>query len=175
MPWQLDPTHTEIGFRGKHMLVSTVKGKFKEFDGDLAIDEADLANSGVELRIKAASLESGFDQRDQHLRSADFFNVDEYPEITFRTKRIERNGSEQTFRVAGDLTIRAVTREVEFDLEAAGPIEDPWGGTRIAISGEAVVDRRDFGLEWNMPLGMGRMLVGDKVTLTLDAELVKAA
>jgi polyisoprenoid-binding protein YceI len=175
MTWRIDPTHTEIGFRGKHMLVSTVKGKFTEFEGEFAIDEDDLVHSGAELKIKAASLETGFDQRDQHLRSADFFNVDEYPEISFSTRRVERNGSEATFRVAGDLTIRDVTREVEFDLEAAGPVEDPWGGTRIAVSGEAVVDRRDWGLEWNVPLGMGRMLVGDKITLSLDAELVKAA
>jgi polyisoprenoid-binding protein YceI len=175
MTWQIDPAHTEIGVRGKHMLISTVKGRFQRYHGDFAIDEADLANSKGVIRIEAASLESGFGQRDDHLRSPDFFNVEQYPEIVFRTNEVRRNGGQDEFEIAGDLTIRDVTRPVVFKAEAGGPLTDPWGGARVALSAEAVVNRKDWGLEGNLPLGTEGLLVGDKITLTIDAELVKAA
>jgi polyisoprenoid-binding protein YceI len=131
MPWQLDPTHASISFVGKHMLVSKVKGKFEDYIAELDVDEGNLANSSAVFRVKAASLDSGFDQRDNHLRSPDFFNVEQYPEITFKTTRIEPKGGDD-YRFVGDLTIRDVTREVAFDGEVAGPIQDPWGGTRLS-------------------------------------------
>lgn len=175
MTWQIDPTHTEIGFRGKHMLISTVKGKFPQYNGEFAIDATDLTNSRGTIRIVAASLDSGFGQRDDHLRSADFFDVEHYPEIVFKTTGIEPNGEEDGYRITGELTIRDVTRPVVFKAEAGGPLTDPWGGKRVALSAEAVINRKEWGLEWNLPLRTEGMLVSDKITLSIDAELVKAA
>lgn len=175
MPWQLDPTHSSIEFRGKHMLVSTVRGRFNEFKSDLAINDEDFVKSGATFRITTASLESGFDQRDDHLRSPDFFDAERYPEITFETTDIERIGDDGRYRFNGNLTIRDVTRPVVFEGEAAGPVDDPWGSTRIALSARAEINRKDWGLDWNLPLGMSGMLVSDAITLSIDAELVKAA
>jgi polyisoprenoid-binding protein YceI len=174
MPWQLDTNHANIGFTGRHMLISKVKGQFPEYEADLRIDETDLANSAATFRLKVASIESGFEARDNHLRSPDFFNADEYPYITFETRHIERHGDGR-YRFVGDLTIRDVTREVVFDGEVAGPVADPWGTDTIALSAATKVDRRDWGLDWNLPLGMSGMLVSDDITLEINAELKKAA
>jgi polyisoprenoid-binding protein YceI len=174
MTWTIDPTHASIGFTGKHMVVAKVRGQFKEFDADVTIDEEDLSRSGGVIRIDVGSLDSGFDQRDKHLRSADFFDAETYPEITFRTKRIEPRGGEK-YRFVGDLTIRDVTREVAFDGEVGGPLNDPWGNKRVVLSAAAKVNRKDWGLEWNLPLGADGLLVSDDITLELDAEFQKAA
>ncbi|MGH2609044.1 MAG: YceI family protein [Tepidiformaceae bacterium] len=174
MAWQIDPNHANVGFTGKHMLVSKVKGKFQEYEADLDIDEANLANSTAVFRVNVASVESGFDQRDNHLRSVDFFDAEQYPHITFTTREIQSEGGDQ-YRFAGDLTIRDVTRPVVFEGEIAGPIQDPWGGTRISLSATTKVNRKDWGLDWNLPLGAGNLLVSDEITLEIDAELVKQA
>jgi polyisoprenoid-binding protein YceI len=173
MPWQIDPTHASLGFTGKHMLVSKVKGQFRDYDADVNVDEANLTNSTATFRFKVASVDSGFGQRDDHLRSADFFNAEQYPEIVFTTRRIEPKGDE--YRIVGDLTIRDVTREVAFEGEVAGPIQNPWGATVVSISAAAKVNRKDWGLDWNLPLGSSGLLVSDQITLEIDAELVKAA
>ena len=170
MPWQIDRDHTSLGFTGKHMLVSKVKGKFLDYDADFQINEEDLARSEATFRFKVASVDSGFDQRDNHLRSADFFNADEYPEIVFQTKRIESKGGDE-YRFVGDLTIRDVTREVVFDGEIAGPMPLPWGGTVVSLSATAKVNRKDWGLDWNLPLGASGLLVSDQVTLEIDTEI----
>jgi polyisoprenoid-binding protein YceI len=175
MAWQIDPTHARMGFSGKHMLISKVRGTFNQYEADLEIDESNLANSSAELRFLVASIESGFDQRDSHLRSADFLNAEEYPYITFKTREIRPNGKDSTFEFVGDLTIRDITRPVVFEGEAAGPIQDPWGGTRISLSAATKVNRKDWGLDWNLPLSAGSLLVSDEITLEIDAELVKAA
>jgi polyisoprenoid-binding protein YceI len=175
MAWQIDPTHASVGFTGKHMLISKVKGKFDKYEVDLDVDEQDLSNSRATLRVNVESVDSGFDQRDNHLRSADFFNAEEYPYITFKTREIQSNGKEGHYRFVGDLTIRDVTREVAFDGEVAGPIDDPWGGTRLSLSAETKVNRKDWGLDWNLPLNAGNLLVSDEITLEIDAEFVKQA
>jgi polyisoprenoid-binding protein YceI len=151
-----------------------VKGSFKKFAVEAEIDEANLAASRATVKIDTASVDTGEDGRDQHLRSGDFFDAEKHPQITFETKRIEPLGDEE-YRIVGDLTIRDVTKEVAFKGEISGPLTDPWGGTRVGIAAEAKVDRRDWGLEWNSALDRGGVLVGNTVKLAFDAELVKAA
>lgn len=175
MAWQIDPNHANLGFSGKHMVISKVKGKFEDYQVDLNVDEENLANSAATIRVAVASVDSGFGQRDDHLRSADFFDAEQYPYITFATREIQPNGKDGHYRFIGDLTIRDVTREVAFDGEVAGPIQDPWGGTRLALSAATKVNRKDWGLDWNLPLGAGNLLVSDEITLELDAEFVKQA
>lgn len=174
MTWQLDPAHTRIEFTARHMLVARVRGTFDSYDLDAKINTDDLSKSSVTLAIDAASVDTGVADRDAHLKSADFFDVEQFPKITFQTKRIEPKGNGD-YRFVGDLTIRDETREVVFDGEAHGPVQDPWGGQRIALSAETKVNRKDFGLTWNVPLGADGALVSDKVTLSIEAQLVPAA
>ncbi|MCC6381285.1 MAG: polyisoprenoid-binding protein [Dehalococcoidia bacterium] len=174
MAWQLDPAHTSLQFGVKHMMVSTVKGTFRDFTVDADVDEADLSRSRATITIDTASVDTGAADRDAHLRSADFFDAERYPRITFATRRLEPRGDGE-YRIVGDLTIKDVTREVVFEGEVAGPIEDPWGNAKIGVSAETKVNRKDFGLEFHVPLNAGGVLVGDTVRLSLDAELTKSA
>ncbi len=174
MTWKVDRAHSSIEFRGKHMLVATVKGQFREWDLEAEINEDDIAASQGTVRIGVSSVDTGVAQRDDHLRSPDFFNAAEHPAIVFKTKRIERKRGDE-YRIAGDLTIRDVTREVTFEGEINGPLKDPWGGTRIGLSAETAINRKDWGLGWNVALEAGGILVGDTIKLSIDAELVKAA
>lgn len=169
--WTIDPTHSEIGFRGKHMMISTVRGKFEDFDANLSIDENNPENSSAEFRIKVNSVDTGVEQRDQHLKSSDFFDAENYPEIVFKTKDIKKKGED--VEVTGDLTIKDVTKPVTFKGEAAGPIKDPWGAEVVGVTAETEVNRKEWGLDWNVPLDAGRLLVGDKITLHIEAEMKK--
>lgn len=171
MPWQIDTTHTRIGFSVKHMMVSTVRGEFRQYSGDLSLDLQDLTRSQITGEIDVASIETHEAQRDEHLRSADFFDVASHPKITFVSRRIERLEDDE-FRVIGDLTIRGVTREVELEAEFMGVHKDPWGGQRTGCSVQGSISRKDFGLTWNAALETGGVLVGDKVKLELDIEAV---
>jgi polyisoprenoid-binding protein YceI len=174
MSWNLDTTHSAAAFGVKHMMISNVKGRFDKFSVDVDIDEADLAASRATITIDVASVETGEAQRDEHLRSADFFDATNHPQIVFATKRLEPRGDGE-FRFIGDLTIRGVTKEVVLEGEVSGPQSDPWGGTRYGISVEGKLDRREWGLDFNLPLGGGGVVVGNNVKLSFDAELVKAA
>lgn len=174
MPWQLDPAHSSLAFSAKHMLVSTVKGQFTSWKVDAQVNEDDLTKSSAVVSVDAASLDSGAEMRDDHLRSPDFFDVEHHPTITFAIRRVEPRGGSQ-YRFAGDLTIRGVTREIALDGEIAGPIEDPWGGRRIAISAEGKINRKDWGLNWNVALEAGGLLVSDQIKISIDAELQQAA
>lgn len=173
MTWQIDPSHTNIGFEGRHMLVSKVRGKFSDFEADLAIDPENLEQSKATFRIKAESLDSGFGQRDEHLKSADFFDVEKYPEIVFDSRKIARNGGDGSYIIEGDLTIRDVTRPVRFKAEVGGPVKNPWGGEVIALDAETEINRKDWDLNWNMALEAGGVLVSDKIKLQLATELNK--
>ena len=173
MPWNLDPTHSALEFGVKHMVLTTVKGKFRSFAVDANIDEADLANSSATITIDAGSVDTGENDRDNHLRSADFFDAENHPQLIFVTKRLEPKGGE--YRIVGDLTIRGVTKEVALEGEVTGPLKDPWGNMRAGISAETKISRKDFGLTWNAALEMGGVVVGDAVKLAIDIELVKAA
>jgi polyisoprenoid-binding protein YceI len=172
--WNIDPAHSVAEFKVKHMMIANVKGQFPKVSGALFFDEFDLANSRVEASIEAASIHTRDEQRDAHLKSADFFDVEKFPTLHFKSKSISivRDGE---LEVEGDLTIRGVTRKVRFAVEGpTPPAKDPWGNTRVAISATTKINRKDFGLTWNAALEAGGILVGDEVTITLDVEFAKA-
>ena len=171
--WNIDPAHSVAEFKVKHMMIANVKGYFSKITGVLTRDESN-ANSSVEVSIEAASIETRDAQRDAHLKSADFFDVEKHPFLSFKSNGIKQV-QDGELSVGGDLTIHGVTRKVTFDVEGpTPPAKDPWGNTRIAISGNTKISRKDFGLTWNAALETGGILVGDEVTINLDVEFVKA-
>jgi len=172
--WNIDPAHSAAEFKVKHMMISNVKGHFAKVTGTLTLDDSDLSRSRVEARIEAASLETRDAQRDTHLKSADFFDVEKFPTLLFQSTRISlvKDGE---LAIEGDLTIRDVTRKVVFSAEGpTPPAKDPWGNTRVGVSATTRISRKDFGLTWNAALESGGLLVGDEVTITLDVQFVKA-
>ena len=172
--WNIDPVHSVAEFKVKHMMISNVKGHFAKVSRALTLDESNLTNSRVDAFIEAASIETRDAQRDTHLKSADFLDVEKFPTLSFKSTRIAlvRDGE---LAVEGDLTIRGVTRKVVFNVEGpTPPAKDPWGNIRVAMSATAKINRKDFGLTWNAALETGGILVGDDVTITLDAEFLKA-
>ena len=172
--WNIDPAHSMAEFKVKHMMIAHVKGHFSKVTGVLVHDESDRTKSRIEATIEAASIETRESQRDTHLKSADFLHVEKFPTLSFKSTDIKVAG-EGELKVQGDLTIRGVTRKVTFAVEGpTPPTKDPWGNTRIAISATTKINRKDFGLTWNAALETGGILVGDEVTITLDAEFVKA-
>ena len=172
--WNIDPAHAVAEFKVRHMMIANVKGQFSKVSGALTLDESDLANSSVEALIEAASLETRDSQRDAHLRSADFFHVEKFPTLHFKSSGVSIVKAGE-LSVEGDLTIRGVTRTVRFAVEGpTPPAKDPWGNTRVAVSAITKINRKDFGLTWNAALESGGILVGDEVTITLDVEFVKA-
>jgi polyisoprenoid-binding protein YceI len=171
--WKLDPAHTLVEFSAKHMMIATVKGRIADIDGTIYTDERDLKNSSVEVNLKGVSLDTRNDQRDQHLRSGDFLNVEKFPEIKFRSTSIK--GGKENFKLTGDLTIRDVTREVTLDVEYHGRNRDPWGGERVGFSASGKIDRREFGLLWNQVLETGGVLVGNDIKIGIEVEAVKAS
>ncbi len=172
--WNIDTVHSGINFSVRHMVVSKVRGRFAKFSGELAIDDADLTRSSVNVAIEAASIDTGSTQRDTHLRSADFFDVETFPELRFRSTRIEARGDAR-YAVVGQLTIRDVTREVSLDVEFGGRARDPWGNERLGFVATASVDRKEFGLRWNQALETGGVLVGDRIDIELELQGVRAA
>ena len=172
--WNIDPAHSVAEFKVKHMMISNVKGQFPKVSGKLILDEAKLGNSQIEAVIEASSIETRDAQRDAHLKSADFLDVENFPTLSFKSTRVSivRNGE---LAVEGDLTIRGVTRKETFDVEGpTPPVKDPWGNTRVAVSATTKIHRKDFGLTWNTILEAGGIAVGDEVTITLDVEFIKA-
>jgi len=167
-----DPAHSSFGFTARHAMVTKVRGTFGEFEGSAHLDFTDPSKSSVTVTIKAASIDTGHPDRDAHLRGNDFFAMDEYPEITFRSTSIAAV-DDDTFSVTGDLTIRGVTKSVTFDAERTGPVIDPWGNTRVGFSGSFSVNRKDWGVSWNMALEAGGVVVSDKVTLEFDVSATK--
>jgi len=171
--WNFDPVHSEIGFSVRHLMISKVRGHFAKWSGTLAVDEANSQNSHVSVEIDAASISTKEDQRDNHLRSADFLDAENYPVIKFESTRVEKTG-DSNFKVTGDLTIRGVTKPVVLDVEYAGRSKDPWGGERAGFTAKTSIERKNYGLAWNMALETGGVLVGDKVEINLEIEVVKA-
>jgi polyisoprenoid-binding protein YceI len=172
--WNIDPVHTAAEFKVKHLMISNVKGQFTDVQGILVLDEADLLNSHLEASIDAASINTRDPQRDGHLKSADFFEVEKFPKLSFKSTHISRSRDGE-LAVDGDLTIHGVTRKVVFTVEGpTAPTKDPWGNTRRGLSATTKINRKDFGLVWNSALETGGVLVGDEVTITLDVEFVKA-
>ncbi len=172
--WNIDPVHTVAEFKVKHMMISNVKGQFAVVRGALTLDETALAKSHIEASIDTASINTGDPQRDAHLKSADFFDVEKFPTLSFKSTKISHVG-DAALRVSGDLTIHGVTRNVAFTVEGpTAPAKDPWGNIRRGLSATTKINRKDFGLTWNSALETGGILVGDEVTLTLEAQFVKA-
>jgi polyisoprenoid-binding protein YceI len=171
--WSFDPTHTLVEFAVKHMMFTTVKGRFGEVAGELLLDERQPERSKVTARIAAASIDTRTPQRDEHLRSADFLDAASHPELVFESTAVERVGVGR-YRVRGDLTIRDVTREVELEVREEGRGRDPWGGDRIGFSASATLDRGAFGLTWNQALEAGGVLVGNEVRIALEVQAVRS-
>jgi len=171
--WQIDPVHSTAQFKVKHLMISNVKGEFTSIKGSLQLDSSDATNSGLEVAIDANSINTREPQRDTHLKSADFLDVEKFPNITFKSSSVTKKASGE-FAVEGDLTIHGVTRKVTLNVEApSAPQKDPWGGTRIGIEATTKINRKDFGLNWNAALEAGGFMVGDEVSITLDVEFVK--
>jgi polyisoprenoid-binding protein YceI len=171
--WQIDPAHSAAHFSVRHLMISNVRGEFTKLSGSAIINLADPAKSSVEVTIEAASINTREPQRDEHLRSADFFDVANHPTLTFRSRRIESLDAEN-FKLAGDLTIRGVTKEVTFDGEGpTPPVKDPWGNIRTGITASTKINRKDFGVAFNALTETGALVVGDEVKITVEVELIQ--
>lgn len=173
--WKIDPAHTSVEFAVKHMMFTTVRGRFKDVKGTIEADESNPDGSRVEVELGAASIDTGNADRDAHLRSADFLDVETHPTITFRSKRVEGAAKKEgdRFKVIGDLTIRGTTMEVTLDCTYEGTGKDPWGGTRAGSRATATIDRREWGLRWNQALETGGILVANEVRIEVEVQAVK--
>jgi polyisoprenoid-binding protein YceI len=171
--WTFHSAHTGVAFEAKHLMITRVRGRFRTVGGTLVLDEQDFSRSSVEVTIEAASIDTGHETRDAHLRSADFLEVERYPTLTFRSQRIERDAGAH-LRITGDLTIRNVTRTVVLDAVDEGSSKDPWSGERRAFSASTTIDRRDFGLTWNVALETGGVLVGNEIRISLEVQAEEA-
>jgi polyisoprenoid-binding protein YceI len=172
--WQVDTAHTTVEFAVRHLMISTVKGRFTGVQGTVTMPDEDPARARVEVTIDAASISTGNEQRDQHLRSPDFLDVARFPTLTFRSTKVEPLGSDQ-FRLTGDLTIKGVTRPVELVVTREGAVKDPWGGYRAGFTATGKLRRSDFGITWNQMIEAGGVAVGDEVKLAIEVELVREA
>jgi polyisoprenoid-binding protein YceI len=166
----LDPTHTRLGFSARHAMVTKVRGQFDEFEGTAHIDTANPANSSVKVVIQAASVSTGNQQRDAHLRNADFFEVDKHPAITFASTTVARDGDE--WDITGDLTINGVTKPVTIEFEETGSAKDPFGNTRVGFEGSTTIDRTDWGLTFQAPLETGGVMISDRIKLEFDISAI---
>lgn len=172
MAWQVDKSHTHINFTARHMMISKVRGEFTDYDITVNFDENNLTATTVDVAIRADSINTRDAQRDTHLKSPDFLNAEQYPVLTFKSKRVIQD-SPNRGRLVGDLTIRDVTREVTLDVEYAGVANTPWGGTNAGFSGKTTINRKDWGLNWNVALEAGGWLVSDQVTIEIELELAR--
>jgi polyisoprenoid-binding protein YceI len=170
--WRFDPSHTRVGFSARHAMITTVRGAFSDVEGVVRVDAEDLSRSSVTVRLQAASVDTRQAQRDEHLRSADFFDVEQYPEIVFVSSTIDEI-EENSYMVVGDLTIRDVTKQVAIPIEMLGVNRDPMGNLRAGFEATRRLNRRDFGLEWNVALDTGGVLVSEKVTLEFEISAIK--
>lgn len=170
--WNFDAVHSNVGFSVRHLMVSKVHGHFKTWTGSLSIDEGNLAASSVEVKIDAASIDTKEQQRDDHLRSADFLDAAKYPHIVFRSTAVSKVADDR-YRVTGDFTIRDVTKPVVLDVEYFGRQKDPWGGERMGFTAKTHIERKDYGLNFNIPLEGGGFVVGERVDIAIDIEAVK--
>ncbi len=174
MVWNIDATHSHVTFAIRHMVVSTVKGRFNVLSGTLEIDTANPANSWVQAEIDVASIDTGDPNRDNHLRAPDFFDVEKYPKMTFNSTKVEPTGDNE-YKVTGDLTLHGVTRPVVFNVEYSGEVNDPYGFRRAGFNAKAKINRKEWGLTWHALLEAGGAMVGDEVKIEIDLEAVTKA
>lgn len=171
--WSIDPEHSTVGFKVRHMMVSNVKGTFPTFSGTVQIDDKDITKSKVEVSISTASINTNINKRDEHLRSPDFFDVAKYPAMTYVSTKVEKTGAGK-LRVAGNLTLHGITREVVLEVEGpSAAFKDPWGNVRRGAAATTKINRKDFGLNWNAVIESGGVLVGDEVAIELELEMIK--
>jgi polyisoprenoid-binding protein YceI len=170
--YEIDRSHSSVGFAVRHMVVTKVRGEFNEWTGTILYDEKDITKSSVEVTIKTASIDTKDAKRDEHLRSPDFFDVEKYPGITFKSKRIEKTDAGVV--AVGDLTMRDVTREIKIPFEFAGTIADGYGNIRLGLSAETKLNRQDYGVSWSKKLDAGGLVVGDDVEIVIEVEAIKA-
>ena len=174
--WQIDATHTQVEFAVRHLMISTVRGRFSDVKGTLTVPDGDFSRAQLAVVINAASVDTREPQREAHLRSADFFDVEHFPTLEFRSRRVEADRRDSAkLLVVGDLTLRGVTREVTLAVTAEGRGRDPWGGERAGFSATARISRKDFGLTWNQLLETGGVAVSDEVKISIDLEIVAQA
>ena len=169
--WNIDPTHSTVGFVARHLVISKVRGSFRSFSGAIIISDQQL-DSSVSVSIDMGSVDTADESRDGHIKGEDFFDVAKFPTMTFTSTKVTQEGED--FEIAGDLTIKGVTRAVILELEFNGVSKDPWGGTRAGFSAETEINRKDFGLEWNVVMETGGVLVGEKIKIELDIQAVQA-
>ena len=172
--WTFDPVHSSVEFAVRHLMITTVKGRFTDVQGTVTLDDADPAASAAEITVQVASIDTGEPQRDAHLKSADFFEAEKFPTLTFRSTAV-RNHKKDGFTLLGDLTIHGVTREVALDVTTEGRAKDPWGGQRAGYTATPKIKRSDVGLTWNQLLETGGFAVSDDVKISLDVQLVQKA
>lgn len=169
--FEIDPAHSEIGFVARHAMVTKVRGSFTQFNGSVSTEE-NLENASIYVEIDAASIDTRNDDRDGHLKSADFFDVENFPQITFASTKVEASGDDELI-VTGDLTIKDVTRPVTIEFTFSGEAVDPWGQTRLGFEGSTTINRKDFNLTWQTPLDNGGVLVSEKITLNFSISAIK--
>lgn len=172
--YHVDPAHSRIGFVARHAMVSKVRGHFRDYQGRAYLDFTDPTKSSAELIVEVASIDTGNDDRDAHLRANDFFDAPQHPQMTFRSTKVEIQGDD-SYRMTGELTLKGRTHPVTIEWEYLGTALDPFGNTRVGFSGQTTINRKDWGVEWNAPLETGGVLVGDKVQLDLDVSAIKAS
>jgi polyisoprenoid-binding protein YceI len=172
--WSIDPAHSSVQFKVRHMMISNVRGEFRTLRGDLKLNDADITQSEIDIEIDTSSIQTRDEQRDAHLRSQDFLDTERHPLLTFQSTKVQKAGAD-ALRVQGALTIHGVIRNVELDVDNISPAtKDPWGNVRIAASASTVISRKDFGLTWNAALEAGGVLVGDEITIDIDVQFVKS-
>lgn len=172
--WSIDPAHSEISFKVKHLMITNVKGTFKEFNGDIYTEGDDFSTAQIAFSMNPASLETGDAQRDGHLRSADFFDVENHKAITFTATSFTKTGNNGSYEMTGDMTIRGITRQVRLDVEFAGTMKDPWGNLKAGFTINGKINRKDWGLNWNAALEAGGVLVSDEVKISSEVQLIRA-
>ncbi len=170
--WEIDPAHTSAGFKVRHLMIANVKGEFTGVTGKLNLDDKDILKSSVEVSMDVASVNTGNSKRDEHLKTADFFDAAKFPKLTFKSTKVEKQGDK--LAVTGDLTLHGVTKPVTLQVEFTSEVKDPWGNTRRGATATGKVNRKEFGLSWNKTLDGGGVAVGEEVQLNIEAELTKA-
>ena len=171
--WNIDKAHSSVGFSVRHLVVSKTRGNFNDFTGTLNFDSKDIKNGSVEFTVQTASIDTDNEDRDKHLRSDDFFNVEKFPQMVFKSKKVVKGDGEK-YKLIGDLTIRDVTKEVIFEVEFNGVVTDPWGGIRAGFSAESTINRKDFNIKWSQTLDGGGLVVGDDVKIIVEVEWIKS-
>ena len=171
--WTIDPTHSEIGFKVKHMMFTNVSGKFDTYEGTIETEENDFTTAKISFSAAIASIDTRNTDRDNHLKSGDFFDAENYPKLTFKGASFTKV-NDHNYELTGELTIKGVSKEVKLPVEFSGLMQDPWGNTKVGLNIEAKINRKDWGLNWNAALETGGVLVGEEVKLIIDLQLAKA-